>query len=552
MAKFLDDLLPRRQEKRDGRPNVLIIMTDQQRADSIHALGAQWMQTPNMDRLVNEGCSFINACTCNPVCIPARHSLLTGLYSRDHGAADNQQVKLPADMPRLPQIMADAGWRTEAIGKMHFTPAQTHHGFHKMQTQEELYTNRGDDDYAMWLVDNGLGHVKHVHGIRNPLGFTPQRSQLDPAHHPTTWVGNRTVDAIKRNTKRPFFMWSSFIHPHYPCAVPDAYADMYKGADIPAAIPPQENVAERIVQNRKSNDYDDAAKDQRMREMYYACISMVDEQVGRILKALEETNQLNNTLIIFTSDHGDMLNDNGAWGKSVPYDSARKIPLLMRYPKTFNGGSTFKGHADLIDVLPTILDVCDLSYDAPYTLPGQSVLVPKEQSKNRDVHYMENGNAEKRVISIRGHRYKYNYWFGDGREEFFDRKYDPQECNNLIGPAMKEKYQRRSQSMKAELISLEKRFGHADSFNDDGTLKVYNKQTIPDWPPCQAGIDFQMPRHFWNASEEERALFQSDLTEFRKALKQEPSVDVKRINWQFYMDCGGEQELLDAVEDGSF
>ena len=218
------------QKRPEGRPNVVLLFTDEQRYDTIGALGCDYMVTPNLDRLVREGCAFTHACTPNPVCVPARHNLLTGLYSRDTGMSENQTAVMPPSIPRLPQILADAGYHCEVVGKMHFQPARTHHGFHRMQVMAELFRNVGDDDFAMYLRSVGLGHIRNIHGVRNLLYDQPQRSLLPEEHHGTTWVGDRAADCVRRNRNRPFFLWAGWIAPHPPFAPPADLADLYKDA----------------------------------------------------------------------------------------------------------------------------------------------------------------------------------------------------------------------------------------------------------------------------------------------------------------------------------
>ncbi|MBI5726184.1 MAG: sulfatase-like hydrolase/transferase [Planctomycetes bacterium] len=521
--------------KRDAdKPNVLILFTDEQRFDTISALGHRHMITPTLDRLVREGCSFVNACTPNPVCVPARHSLITGLYSRDHGMASNGAAVVPPAMPRLPQILADNGYNCEVVGKMHFKPARSHHGFHRMQLQEELTRDVADDEYMMYLQRVGLGHIRNPQGIRDPIYHHPQRSALPEEHHPSTWVGDVAADAVRRNATRPFFLFASWIHPHPPVAVPDSFADIYRGRSLPVPTPREADPNPRLKSARSEKDFRSPEDVMRFRELYYSCITLVDKNMAKVLAALEEIGQLDNTLIIMTSDHGDMLGDNGAFDKSLPNDQAVRIPMIIRYPRAFKCGSVYNSFTDLVDLLPTVLDACGVGLPEGWDLPGESLLIPEGAGrKDRSEHYAENGRGHGRFISLRGRRYKYNYWFNGPREEFYDLQTDPAETKNLLPDNLDAQAKQACESMKAQLVEYEKRYGHRDSIID-GRLAVHKGPEGETWPPCLDGIDWQMAFHTFNMPAAEEAKLNRHGDEFLAAVAKEPTVDLKKINWEFY------------------
>jgi len=550
MAKVSDYTFPLFMEKRpDGRPNVVLLFTDQQRYDTIAALGYDYAITPNMDRLVREGCAFTHACTTNPVCIPARHNLLTGLYARHTGMATNTSAVIPREIPRLPQILADNGYHCEVVGKMHFRPARNHHGFHRMQLMEELFKNVGDDDFAMYLRSVGLGHVRNIHGIRNLLYVQPQRSLLPEEHHGTTWVGERAADCIRRNANRPFFLWAGWIAPHPPFAVPDNLADLYKGAALPEPTPLEENPNPRLAHARLSNDYDDPAKTRRCRELYMAAITHVDKAIGRVLAALEETGQLDNTLVILTSDHGEMLGDNGAWGKSLPNDPSLRVPLILRYPKRLKPGTVRSDFADVTDLMPTILDVCGIDYPGDYDLPGESLLIPEGcGTRDRTVHYAENGSGRGRWVSLRGQRYKYNYWFDGGREELYDLEADPHEVNNLLHGTPDGEVLAVCERMRNELAAYEARYGLPGGVRE-GRLVPSDEPKREMWPPSAKGLNWQFHTHPFNMPPEEAARYQSEKDEVLQATAKEPTLDLARLDLDYYLSAGGDPELVKAIRE---
>ncbi len=548
MGEIAKHTFPLFVEKRpEGRPNVVLLFTDEQRYDTIGALGCDYMVTPNLDRLVREGCAFTHACTPNPVCVPARHNLLTGLYSRDTGMSENQTAVMPPSIPRLPQILADAGYHCEVVGKMHFQPARTHHGFHRMQVMAELFRNVGDDDFAMYLRSVGLGHIRNIHGVRNLLYDQPQRSLLPEEHHGTTWVGDRAADCVRRNRNRPFFLWAGWIAPHPPFAPPADLADLYKDAPLPEPTPQEEDANPRLQRHRLAMDDPTPGKIRRVRELYAASVTHIDRNVGKVIEALEETGQLDNTLVIFTSDHGDMLGDNGAWSKQVPNDPSVRIPFIMRCPGRIEAGTVRHDYADLVDILPTVLDACGVDYPSDIEFPGESLLISEGcGAKDRSVHYMENSRGRGRVISLRGQRHKYNYWFDGGREELYDMEEEPAEIHNLLQGARATDQQEAYREMKERLTACEARCGHSGTVKE-GRLVPSDAPEKPTWPPGVRGLNWQFHMHPFNMRPEEAATYNSEKDEVLAATKDEPTLDLAKLDLDYYLSAGGDPELVEEI-----
>ncbi|MFW5986310.1 MAG: sulfatase-like hydrolase/transferase, partial [Halanaerobiales bacterium] len=310
----------------DNRPNILLLMTDQQRFDTINAAGYDHMQTPNLDRLVEEGCLYRNAYSPNPICIPARHNMLTGLPARYHGFADNDFNRtIPQYLPTYPRLLSDSGYETVGIGKMHFCPVRRHNGFEKLKLMAEVPRCREEDEYAMYLKDIGLGHIQNIHGVRNLLYMLPQRSLIPEEHHGNNWVADRSIEYLKANGgRKPFFLKASWIAPHPPFDVPDRFADLYKDVELPEVRTSDRIFPAIIEENKHLGDIPDEKYLRRMREVYYSAITHVDYNIGKILTALEEIDELDNTFIIFLSDHGEMLGDYSAYQKWLPYDSCAR------------------------------------------------------------------------------------------------------------------------------------------------------------------------------------------------------------------------------------
>lgn len=463
------------------RPNILLITTDEQRYDTIGAMGYDFMKTPNLDKLALEGCCYTNAYSNNPVCMAARHNILTGLTARYHGFDtnyfENDPRVIPYNLPTLPQLLSDAEYDTIAIGKMHFQPCRRHNGFTKMELMEEIPRNLEDDEYAKYLSENGYGDIQSLHGVRHLLYMLPQRSMIAEKHHGTSWVAERSIHHLKENNgKRPFFMWSSFIAPHPPFDVPQRWANLYKGTEFPPLKISETPTSKQLQTQKNIADYPSEIYFQRARELYYASISFVDFCIGKIIQQLKEMGEYDNTVIVFTSDHGEMMGDYGTFQKGLPYDSAAKIPFIIRYPPQIKPGSREEKFVDLNDLLPTFLDAARVPYPNPEILPGESIF-KKSGEKNRNIQYIEYGREGRRWISLRNRKYKYNYYYGGGREELFDMMSDPDETKNLLYGTLDPTLIAVKESMNNQLMELEKQYG-LKGYVQEGQFLVFEEPRL--------------------------------------------------------------------------
>jgi len=459
--------------KTDKRPNVLIIMTDQQRYDTINSLGYNYMTTPNLDKLVEEGCSYTNAYTTNPICCPARHTFFSGLSSLEHGIADNDfEARLSPDIVTFPRILSQGGYITEAIGKMHFQPMREHHGFQRLKLMEEVPENRYEDDYLCYLRDNGYGHIQNIHGVRNLLFLQPQQALVPKEHHGTTWVTDRAIDFIDANSGvKPFLLYLSYIAPHPPFNSYAEYSDLYKDMVLNETKTSETPLHCMTEENIMFGDVHEEKYLRRIKEVYFGMISHIDEQIGRLLTSLDDNGQLDNTMIIFTTDHGEMLGDYDCYQKFLPYDSCSKIPMIIRYPKVFEKGSKNEAFADLSDIYPTVLDVTGLDYTGKHTLIGES-LMATEKKKRRDVQYYSYSVGSRRWCCIRNKQFKYIYHYGGGEEFLFDMINDPNEGNNLLWGDISPKVSKIRDALKPILIDYEKRQWQAEYTTDNDFVRL--------------------------------------------------------------------------------
>ncbi len=483
------------------QPNILQIFTDQFRFDAIAAHGNPNIKTPNLDKLVAMGVSFENAYTPSPVCVAARCAMITGCYPTKTKCYSND--KMPEDMPTFMQILTENGYRTHGIGKCHFTPdGNALRGFQSRERQEELSPQALENEpYYQDLVKNGYDYTYEAHGVRGPMYYLPQPSRL-PAHlHPTGWIGDRTVQFIEENTSKPWYVFSSFVHPHPPFAPPVPWHKIYD--PVRMALPKHSNDDESLrmfvnkVQNRYK--YRDLGIDLNllrcMKAYYYSCVSFVDFQVGKILTALEKTGQMDNTLIMFTSDHGELLGDYGCFGKRSMHDSAAKIPFVLYQKGVFEGGKTVTDPVSLVDVAPTFLaaaqvdatpyafdgiDVATQTHDAVYSVfscyqeagHGSVKHIPAEIKENPSLNKAFFGN-----YMVANKEWKYIYSAPDHKEYLFDKLHDT-ELRSLAGVPSCAAQQ---STLKSQLIDFLEADG-LTQISKDGDWLTFPKVELPDNP----------------------------------------------------------------------
>ena len=321
------------------------------------------MQTPNLDMLAEDSITFDNCITPSPVCVPARLSMLAGQYPARTGC-NNNNIENAYKGEGFYSALTEAGYESCCVGKMHhLKDPYGLMGFKKRYTQEEM--SAPEDDYTKYIQKN-YPWVFDYHGMRSEMYYVPQISPLPSEAHPTQWVGDRSVEYIQRfDSDSPMLLMASFVHPHPPFAPPAPWNKLYR-EDPPKPFCPEKNdlnkfwelIGERCSCRRLMISPQDLL---RMKNFYYACISFVDYQIGRIISALKDKGMYENTLILFASDHGDMMGDYHAIGKRSMIDSSCHIPFIIHYPGHKPG--VRRDVCSLIDVAPTILSYAGITYD---------------------------------------------------------------------------------------------------------------------------------------------------------------------------------------------
>jgi arylsulfatase A-like enzyme len=356
------------------------------------------------------------------------------------------------------------GYRTHGIGKCHFTPdAMALRGFQTRDVQEESGVGPLESQpYLKHLYDKGYKHLCEPSGIRGEMYYVPQPSQLPPEDHPSQWIGNRSTDFIRenKNSEDPWYLFSSFIHPHPPFTPPNPWHKLYRPSLMPLPHMPDDFEALQTLVNKCQNRYKyrDGGYDKNLvraiKAYYYACISFVDFQIGRILDELEKTGQKENTMIIFTADHGELLGDYQCFGKRSMHDSCARIPLIINQQGRFDGGVVCDEVASLVDIAPTIMaatgstitthpmdgvdlhDILtgDLKREHVYgqlCFNGEKFLEDDDEF-DKSIEDSADFRATFSSYMAVSKKWKYFYSAADNREFLFDRKMNGLESRNVV------------------------------------------------------------------------------------------------------------------------
>ncbi len=416
-------------------PNILFLFTDQLRADCIAALGNPTIKTPNIDRLVREGTSFDQCYTPSPVCVPARHSLITGKPPHETGCVDNIEANIRS--PSFMEKLVERGYQTHGVGKMHFSQDLGDWGFTSRDVSEELDEPGKQDDYRKFLNDNGFQHVVDAHGLRSEYYYIPQPSQLPEKLHHSHWVADRSIDFLKnRDTSQPFLLWSSFIKPHPPFETPNPWGRLYRMHEMEEPILPEGSPDHasfwNLVQNRykyiDGGNYD-RHRARTIKAAYYSSISFIDYNVGRILDALGS--ELDRTLIIFSSDHGEMLGDYGFYGKRTMLNASVRIPLIARLPNKIPVNHRCRIPTTLLDIYPTLLGIAGDRTDRP-SIEGKSLFDLVKKAPEDRIVFSQFSQNQLALYMATNENWKYIYSAADNKEWLFDLSNDPHELRNAI------------------------------------------------------------------------------------------------------------------------
>jgi arylsulfatase A-like enzyme len=471
-----------------SRPNILLLFTDQQRADTIGALGNPVIRTPNLDRLSRDGTAFTSAYTPAAECVPARCGMVFGQYP-GRTRCYNNGSPMPWDAKEtFMAALARAGYCTHGVGKCHFTPgsrAHELHGFHARETQEEIVAGPEADDYLRHLQAHGGAHITDPHGVRGDMYYVPQPAQMPATLHPTQWVGDRGVAFLEERgrLKQPWFLFASFVHPHPPFAPPAPWHKLYRDLDVPMPHIPIDSERLLVHVNRQQNRYKrrdrgfDLQLVRTLRAYYYACISFVDCQVGRLLATLEATGQLDNTLIVFASDHGELLGDYRCFGKRSFHDAAARIPLILRGPGVA-ADRRVDTPVSLLDLPSTFLNLAGTQFQS-HAADGVDLLDVAAQPPADRLVFSQLNRGGQALYTAVNRRWKFVYSAPDQRELLFDRVQDPGETHDLADATWQPNWptSQAQAAMRRTLVDWLRGQGEEPALDGD-RLRRYPK---PEW-----------------------------------------------------------------------
>lgn len=474
------------------KSNILLVFTDQQRFDTIEALGNSAIKTPVLNKLVQEGTAFTRAYTPCPVCIPARYSMHTGQMPHRTGVTENHHM--PSGRKSFMQLLSKNGYQTFGAGKMHFsfdTGLNTLWGFDERKVCE-LDDDLDKNDFYQNAKAHGFGHVYDYKGVRSEMYYIPQVSQLPEKLHHSAWTADSCLDYLKRRDKdKPFFVMASFEKPHPPFEPPAPWNKLYRGPDMPLPKRPENYKNLYTLWNKFQNRYkyrDQGIDNNLIRQMkahYYAEISFIDYNLGRLLEYLEGEGIEDDTLIIYTSDHGEMLGDYNCFGKRCFLDSAARIPMIIKYPGC-QKGEICETPVSLVDIMPTILEFSEIPSGEDYS--GESLFEILSDESGRETiygQYEKEGYASYMALCK---DFKYIYSVPDDKEFLFDLKNDSDETRNK---AYNPLYLKKTSELRKKLISYFKSEGYMTPLDRD-VWRKYPKKEMPE--DSDAYLLFQDPK----------------------------------------------------------
>ncbi len=475
------------------RPNILLITSDQQHFDTLGFANPK-IKTPHLDRLAREGTNFTRAYTNNPVCTPTRGTLITGQYASQHGGW-TIGVKVPEDNTFIGDLLREEGYDTSLVGKAHFQPLangpktdsierqpllrdrqfwrnfqQTHcpwYGFEHVETcRNHTDESHAGGHYMLWLEEQGLADWEKYFQKIDPqtghgLAGTARKHTWDLPEelHYTPWTAERTIAQIERAQQddKPFFCWASFHDPHPSYLAPEPWASMYDPADMPIgqlAEGELETMCPLLKETQKPrgeadfsewrdenghgnhgfnshiHNPDDLRKDMAV---YYGMTSFMDAHIGRILDKLDELGLAEDTLVVFTTDHGHNLGNHGLIAKAFMYEDNVRLPFLVRWPGHVPAGHTSDALQGLVDLVPTFLTAAGTQVPGEMTGVNQLPAWCGEQDRVRD-HVLIEHRHQPTKLTIRSYidqSYKMNLYRGKDWGELFDLQKDPGEVRNV-------------------------------------------------------------------------------------------------------------------------
>lgn len=435
-------------------PNIIFVITDQQRFDTINALGASYVDTPNLDKLVNGGVSFTNCHVTAPSCVPSRASLFTGLYPHSTGIYKNGDAWRHSWVENL----ADGGYYCVNVGKMHTQPYETEMGFDERYVVENKDRYLADryyfDEWDKALKAQGItkqqrDQYRQRDDYEERLGAFEW--ELPEQSHSDMFVGDTAEWWLddKPQPEKPLFLQVGFPGPHPPYDPVPRYAEEYMQREFPLPEIAESDLADQpaplnaLREHHAKIDHDSIAHKldptdeqlHRQRAYYMANVAMIDEQVGQLVDALERNGYLDDCVVVFASDHGDALCDHGHSQKWTMYESVTRVPAIVWAPNRFEGGRQLNGLCSLMDLGPTMLELANVG--VPEWMQAESLLpaLNGQEWKGRNYVFAEQSRdailkETEFMTMVRSEQWKLVHFIDNDKGQLFNLASDPKETEN--------------------------------------------------------------------------------------------------------------------------
>jgi arylsulfatase A-like enzyme len=475
-----------------GRPNILFVTADQWPGRLLGIAGHPVIETPTLDQLARNGTRFTRAYAECPICIPARRTMMTGTDPRTHGDRLFQPALAMPDLPTLAATFGRAGYQTYAVGKLHVYPPRNRIGFDDVLLSEEGRPHLGTvDDYDLFLADRGFPGQQFLHGMNNNE-YVWRTWHLPEECHVTNWATTMMSRTIKRrDPTRPAFWHLSYTHPHPPLVPLAAYFDRYARRDIDppamggwaadgAPLPPALDIVRSFWPTLNADELAD------VRRAFYALCTHIDHQLRIVIGTLREEDLLDDTIILFASDHGDLLGDHGLYAKRYLYEGSANVPMILM--GAAGDGRVGQGVVDerlvgLQDVMPTLLDLAGIP--VPETCTG----LPMTGTGRRDHLYAEALEGVKATRMILEGQHKLIWYPGGNVIQLFDLAHDPRELEDRSNdPAYRPVRERLEQRLARQL------YGADEAYLRDGSLVGCEAPSVS--PAPNRGLSGQRGLHY--------------------------------------------------------
>ena len=476
MIKAAHDAETARPTGKGTKPNILWICPDQMRGDAIHALGNTYINTPSIDKLIDQSVTFTNAYCQTGICCPSRGSFMTGRYPRETNLKSNSEYIRPSEK-LVSRWLADEGYDCGLAGKLHLSPCdhkfvekRIDDGYRLFEWSHDISDNwPGKNAWRNWLKDQ---NVKWPEAPKQPHGTEVWGVPIDPKYTQTAWCSDVAIDFMKQHKPgQPWMMSVHMYQPHSPYHPTEEYLKRYDPAKMP-----EPSYVEGELKNKPSfqaTDHqgaygghgksfaDESDRDHKLTTAaYYAMVEQVDTEVGRMMKTLDDLGMADNTIVIFMSDHGSMLGDHGIYEKGPYfYDSLMRVPLIMRWPGKYKAGLKTATLVELVDIAPTVLEAAGMTIPAGIQGKTLTPVLTGAETQHRTSAYMEYYNAVAHyeptpmATCVRTDGWKLAYYQTLGMGELYNLKNDPRETVNLWGsPAVKDAQAQMMQILAGRMI----------------------------------------------------------------------------------------------------